>query len=146
MKTKLGKKVVLIQGAFEIINHGHVMALRRARSLGDFLIVVLNTNRSIRNYKKREPVLPWKHKKLILSELRCVDLVVAGPNFSPIKLLKKYDVDVYVITAEWLHTKAEEMAFMKAKGGRTFISRRYAGVVATSEIKRRLLEEARAGV
>jgi cytidyltransferase-like protein len=135
-------KVVLIQGAFEIINHGHVLALRRASQLGDKLIVALNTNQLIRKYKKREPVLPWAHKKLILENLRCVDKVVPAHKFSPLDLLKKYDVDVYVLTREWEAGKSEEIAYMKSKGRRVFFSRRYAGVVPTSEIKRRLLEEA----
>ncbi len=137
------KKVVLIQGAFEIVNHGHVLALRRAKQLGDILIVALNTNRLIKDYKDRQPVLPWQHKKVILESLRCVDLVVPAHNFSPLKLLKKHNVDVFVLTREWEHTKAEEIAYMKSKGGRVYFSRRYAGVVSTSEIKRRLLAEAK---
>lgn len=139
-------KVVLLQGAFDIINYGHVRALKRAKALGDYLIVALNTDQLLRQYKKREPVLPWKQKKVILEAIRWVDKVVPAHNFSPLSLLKKYKVDVYVLTKEWENTKNVEMEYMKKKGGKISFSPRYAGVVCTSEIKRRLLKEAQEGV
>lgn len=136
------KRVVLFQGAFEILNYGHVRALKRARSLGDYLIVALNTDALLRSYKKREPVLPWKHKKVILESIRYVDKVIPAHNFSPLSLLEKYDVDVYVLTREWESTKQKEISYMKSKGGKVFFSKRYNGVVPTSEIKKTLLKEA----
>ncbi len=138
-------KMVLIQGAFEILNYGHVRALKRARSLGDYLIVALNTNRLLKAYKKKDAVLPWRHKKVILEALRWVDKVVPAHNFSPLKLLKKHNVSVYVLTREWEATKTEEIAYMKAKGGKVSFSPRYKGVVATSDIKRILLNESKQG-
>lgn len=138
------RKVVLIQGAFEILNYGHVRAFKRARAMGTHLIVALNSNKLLKEYKKRDAVMPWKQKKVILEGIRYVDQVVEARNFSPMKLLKKYDVDVYVLTKEWELTKAEEIAYMKKKGGRISFSPRYAGVVCTSDIKRILLAEAKA--
>lgn len=139
------KKVVLFQGAWEIINYGHVRAFQRAKQLGDVLILALNTNKLLKEYKGRDAVLPWKHKATILRSIRWVDKVVPAHNFSPMELLKKYDVDVYVLTREWEDKHQAEIAWMKAKGGKVFFSRRYAGVVPTSEIKRRLLKEAQEG-
>jgi cytidyltransferase-like protein len=135
---------VLFQGTFEIINYGHVRAFRRAKSKGDYLIVALNTNRLVRSYKKREPVLPWSHKATIIRSIRFVDEVIPAHNFSPMALLKKIRPAVYVIGDEWIESKKEEIAFMHSIGGQVEIVPRYAGVVPTSEIKRRLLEEARA--
>lgn len=139
-------KVVLLQGAFEIINWGHIKAFQRAKKLGDILIVALNSNELIESYKKRKPVLPWYQKKFIIESCEFVDMVVKANEFSPMKLLKKYKVDVYVLTKEWKHTKAEEIAYMKSKGGKVSWSPRFKGVVPTSEIKRILLEEARDGM
>lgn len=135
------KRIVLFQGAFEIINYGHVRAFKRAKRLGDILIVALNTNRLLARYKGRKAVLPWSHKATILRSIKWIDKVVPAHDFSPMKLLKKYDVDVYVLTREWESKHAEEIAYMKAKGGKVSFSPRYAGVVATSDIKRILLEE-----
>jgi cytidyltransferase-like protein len=136
------KRVVLFQGAWEILNYGHVRAFRRAKQLGDVLILALNTNKLLRKYKGREPVLPWQHKATILRAIKYVDMVVPAHCASPLPLLKKYDADVFVLTREWEHAHADSIAYMKAKGGKVYFSRRYAGVVATSEIKRVLLLEA----
>lgn len=142
MKTRDGR-VVLFQGTFEILNYGHIRAFRRAKSEGDYLIVALNSNALVRSYKKREPVLPWRHKAHIIRSIRWVDEVIPAHNFSPMTLLIKIRPAVYVIGDEWIESKAEEIAFMGSIGGRIVIVPRYAGVIPTSEIKKRLLEEAK---
>jgi glycerol-3-phosphate cytidylyltransferase len=131
---------VLLQGAFDILNYGHIRAFKFAKAQGDYLIVALNTNELIRDYKGREPVMPWSQKRRIIEACRYVDRVVAAREFSPLKLLKRYQVDVYVLSREWEHTKAAEIAFMKQKGGRVCFSRRFYGV-STSAIKATLLKE-----
>jgi len=142
MKTYT-QKIVLLQGAFDILNWGHVKAFERAKTLGGTLIIALNTDELLRDYKKREPVIPWQQKKEILESIRWVDKVIPAPDFSPLSLLKEYDVDVYLLTKEWEETKAEEIAYMLAKGGEVNFSPRFEGVICTSEIKRRLLAEAK---
>jgi glycerol-3-phosphate cytidylyltransferase len=133
-------RIVLLQGAFDILNYGHVRAFKFAKSQGDYLIVALNTNELVRDYKGREAVVPWTQKRRIIEACRYVDRVVPAREFSPLKLLKRYQVDVYVLSREWEHTKAAEIAYMKQKGGRIFFSRRFHGV-STSAIKATLLKE-----
>lgn len=137
-------KIVLLQGAFDILNWGHVKAFERAKTLGDYLIIALNTDELLLQYKGRQAVIPWQQKKEILESIRFVDKVIPANKFSPLQLLKDYDVDVYLLTKEWEESKAEEIAYMLAKGGEVNFSPRFEGVICTSEIKRRLLEEARA--
>lgn len=131
---------MLLQGAFDILNYGHIRAFKFAKSQGDYLIVALNTNELIRDYKGREPVMPWSHKRSMIEACRYVDRVVPAREFSPLKLLKRYRVDVYVLSYEWEYTKAAEIAYMKQKGGRVCFSRRFEGV-STSAIKATLLKE-----
>jgi glycerol-3-phosphate cytidylyltransferase len=131
---------VLLQGAFDILNYGHIRAFKFAKAQGDYLIVALNTNELIREYKGREPVMPWSHKRRIIEACRYVDRVVPAREFSPLKLLKRYRVDVYVLSYEWEHTKTAEIAFIKQKGGRVCFSQRFRGV-STSAIKATLLKE-----
>ena len=131
---------MLLQGAFDILNYGHIRAFEFAKAQGDYLIVALNTNELIREYKGREPVVPWSQKRRIIEACRYVDKVVPAREFSPLKLLKRFQVDVYVLSYEWEHTKAAEIAFMKQKGGRVCFSRRFRGV-STSAIKATLLKE-----
>lgn len=146
LKRKDRMKLVLFQGAFEIINVGHIKAFEFAKKQGDYLLVAVNTNRLLKKYKGRDAVLPWIHKKRIIESLRTVDKVVPAKRFSPMGLLRKHRPAVYVIGSEWVDSKKDEIAFVKSYGGRIAISPRFRGIVPTSEIKRRLLDEARAGV
>lgn len=139
-KSSTGK-VVLLQGSFDILNWGHVKAFQRAKAQGDYLIVALNTNALIKRFKGRDAVLPWYQKKYIIESCRFVDKVVRATEFSPLALLKRYKVDVYVLTREWECTKKREIAYVKKKGGRVVYSPRFKGVISTSRIKEVLLRE-----
>lgn len=131
-------KIVLLQGAFELLHSGHVRAMKRAKGYGDFLIVAVNTPKLISEYKHRTPLLSYKDKKIIIQSIRYVDMVVSANHFSPLQLLKEYDVDVYMIAPEWLDTKQEEIAYMKAKGGEIRMCHNYKNVVRSSDIRRML--------
>lgn len=138
-------KKVLIQGAFEILNAGHVQVFKDCRAQGDYLIVALNTNELLEEYKGRAAVLPWQEKKLILEAIRWVDEVIPAPEFSPLRLLIEQDIDVYCLSREWESSKKVEMNYMREKGGRIHFTTDYP-VVRTREIKKTLLEEAKVGV
>lgn len=138
-------KTVLIQGAFEIINAGHIQVLRDCKKQGDCLIVALNTNELLEKYKKRQAVLPWEEKQIILSGIRWVDRVVPAPDFSPMRLLRDLEVDVYCLSKEWEYSKAKEIEYVLDKGGKIFYTTDYP-IVRTREIKARLLEEAHANL
>ena len=136
------KKVVFFQGTFDITNWGHVKAFQMCKSFGDFLIIGLNSDKLVKSYKHRDPVLPFYQKKFIIESFKYVDQVVKANNFSPMSLLKKYDVDVFCIGSEWVESKQKEIAWIKAKGGEIKIIPEFRGVVHTSTIKKILLEEA----
>lgn len=142
MKNKFGIKVVFFQGTFDIINWGHVKAFKMCKSYGTELIVGLNTDKLVKSYKHRKPVLPFYQKKFIIESFKYVDLVVPANNFSPLSILKEYDVDVYCIGSEWVESKQKEIAWIKAKGGEIKIIPEFRGVVRTSMIKKILLQEA----
>ena len=137
------KKVVYFGGAFDLINWGHIKALEMAKAQGDYLIVGLNSNELIKQYKKREAVLPWYQKAYILRHIRFVDKVVKVENFSPMSLLKKYNVDVYCLGDEWETTKEKEIRYMASKKGAVKFLPRFRGTVSTSQIKKILLDEAK---
>lgn len=139
------KKIVAVQGSYDLINWGHCRSLKLAKSYGDYLIVFLNSNKLLKSYKNREAVLPWYQKKFILESLKYVDKVIVANNFSPLKLLKKYKVDVYCLTKEWEFSKTKEIEYMKQKGGKIKFLPRFKGVVPTSMIKKILLQEAKDG-
>lgn len=137
------RRIVLIQGAFEILHVGHVRAFAYAKAQGDYLIVALNSNELIKQYKGRDAVMAWADKREILHGLRNVNEVVEATAFSPLALLEQHNVDVYMVADEWEHSKDVEKEYMLRKGGRVCVMPRFAES-STTEIKARLLAEARA--
>jgi rfaE bifunctional protein nucleotidyltransferase chain/domain len=72
-----GKKVVLANGCFDILHVGHIRYLEGARSLGDALVVAINSDRSVRALKgSGRPILTEDERVTLVSALRCVDHVV----------------------------------------------------------------------
>ncbi len=97
-----GKKVVFTNGCFDLIHAGHATYLDAARKLGDYLIVGLNFDDSVRRLKgKNRPLLKFRERALLLSYLIPVDLVVGFGDETPIKLIKKIRPDILVKGADY---------------------------------------------
>jgi len=135
-------KKVFFQGAFDILNYGHIRAIEAAKQQGDYLIIGLNTDELIRDYKNREVILPYEHRKVILEAIKWVDKVVPAREVSPLDLLRRLDIYVYIIGTEWKGTKMKEIAYMKSKGGQVVFTPRYKGTICSSDIRRRIAKQA----
>lgn len=73
---RAGKRVVLTNGAFDLIHVGHVRSMRHARALGDHLVVAVNSDESVRRAKgPQRPLFPQEERVEILASLECVDTV-----------------------------------------------------------------------
>lgn len=97
-----GKKVVFTNGCFDLIHAGHAVYLDAARKLGDYLIVGVNLDDSVRRLKgKGRPVLKFKERALLLSYLIPVDLVVGFGDDTPLRLIKKIRPDILVKGADY---------------------------------------------
>ncbi len=97
-----GKKVVFTNGCFDILHAGHVMYLERARQLGKFLVVGLNSNRSARKLKgPGRPINSERDRALVLSGLSCVDRITIFNEETPLKLIKMVRPHILVKGADW---------------------------------------------
>lgn len=90
-----GQKLVFTNGCFDIIHPGHISLLRSAKSLGDKLIVGLNSDKSIKRIK-RNPTNSQEARKEVLSAIGCVDEVIIFDEDTPYDLIKKLQPDVLV--------------------------------------------------
>lgn len=82
-KTKwTKKKSVLVGGCFDILHFGHLTFLQSAREEGDLLIVMLESDESIKAYKKREPVHTQEQRAQVLSALQFVDYIIPIPHLN----------------------------------------------------------------
>ena len=92
-----GGRIVFTNGCFDLLHPGHVSYLRAARSLGDALVIGLNSNASVRRLKgSSRPVVPEKDRAAVLEALESVDAVVIFAEDTPIRLMRELEPAVYV--------------------------------------------------
>ncbi|NBO70485.1 D-glycero-beta-D-manno-heptose 1-phosphate adenylyltransferase [bacterium] len=91
------KNIVFTNGCFDILHKGHVAYLQAAKSLGDILIVGMNTDASVQRLKGQDrPVNSLEDRAFVLSALRSVDYVVAFDEDTPLSLIQAILPDVLV--------------------------------------------------
>ena len=105
---RLGKRIVFTNGCFDVLHAGHVHYLERAKRLGDFLIVGLNSDRSTRKLKgSGRPINSEKDRARVLSALSCVDRVTVFDEDTPLELICTVRPHILVKGADWpLHSIA----------------------------------------
>lgn len=97
-----GLKVVFTNGVFDIIHRGHVEYLLKAKSLGDVLIVGLNSDASVRRIKgDKRPIVNQDDRAFVLSNLGIVDYVCLFGEDTPLQLISELVPDVLVKGADW---------------------------------------------
>lgn len=95
-------KKVITYGTFDLLHYGHINLLRRAKSLGDYLIVGLSTDEFNNKEKNKECYFNYENRKLLLDAVRYVDCVIPENNWEQkISDIQKYNIDVFVIGDDW---------------------------------------------
>ena len=113
-----GKRVVFTNGCFDILHVGHIRYLREAKSLGDILVVGLNSDASVRSLKPGRPVNREADRAEVLAALSFVDHVVMFNEKTPEKLIKKIRPDVLVKGGDWKVKDIVGGDFVKSIGGK----------------------------
>lgn len=110
-----GKTYVVTNGCFDILHVGHVRYLQKTKEFADYLIVMLNSDASVRALKgEGRPINNENDRAEILSALSCVDYVVLFDEKSPAKLLENIKPNVYTKGADYtLETLPEREVVMK---------------------------------
>jgi len=94
-------KRVLTYGTFDLLHHGHIRILRRAKELGDYLVVAVSTD-EFNEGKGKKAFHDYATRKEIVESIRFVDLVI--PEYSwdqKVDDIKKYSIDVVVMGDDW---------------------------------------------
>jgi rfaE bifunctional protein nucleotidyltransferase chain/domain len=114
------KKVVFTNGCFDIIHPGHVDYLCQARDLGDFLILGLNTDDSVKRLNKapNRPVNNEYARAAVLAGLACVDLIVFFNEDTPYELISYLSPDVLVKGNDYTIEQVVGHDVVQANGGK----------------------------
>jgi D-glycero-beta-D-manno-heptose 1-phosphate adenylyltransferase len=99
-----GKQVVFTNGCYDLLHPGHVRLLERARSLGDVLVLALNTDASVRQMKgSARPVVAEEDRAGLAASLQAVDAVTLFDEDTPRELIAALLPDILVKGADWDH-------------------------------------------
>lgn len=85
---------VFTTGVFDLFHVGHLKALRKARALGDRLIVGIHNDADTETYKRR-PVIPFAHRIEIVGAIDCVDEIIECKPVVPKSLYEEYGIDIH---------------------------------------------------
>ncbi len=115
-----GDRVVFTNGCFDLLHFGHVHYLAEARSLGQRLVIGLNSDHSVRRLKgPARPINDEMTRQAVLASLACVDLVVVFPDDTPYELIRILHPDVLVKGGDWLPEDIVGSDLLASYGGKT---------------------------
>ena len=114
----LGKKIVFTNGCFDILHPGHTRYLWAARQLGDYLVVAVNSDRSVREIKgEGRPVTCQHDRTEVLAALSFVDGIIVFDEDNPLKVIRHLMPDVLVKGGDWPEDKIIGADVVKGAGG-----------------------------
>ena len=94
-------KRVITYGTFDLLHYGHINLLKRAKALGDYLIVALSSD-EFNAIKGKKSFFPYEQRKTLLEAIRYVDLVIPEDTWEQkISDIKEYHIDVFVMGDDW---------------------------------------------
>jgi D-beta-D-heptose 7-phosphate kinase / D-beta-D-heptose 1-phosphate adenosyltransferase len=117
-----GRRIVFTNGCFDILHHGHVTYLQRAKALGDVLVVGVNADESIRRLKGPDrPINCLEDRLGVLAGLGCIDHVASFDENTPERLIKAVRPDIFVKGGDYTRDTLPEAALVEELGGRVVI-------------------------
>ena len=136
-------KRVLTYGTFDLLHFGHIRLLKRAKELGDYLIVAVSTD-SFNEIKGKKAYHNYETRKMMLEAVRYVDLVIPEANWEQkIDDVKNYNVDIVVMGSDW--AGSDKFDYLKKYCEVVYLPRTEG--ISTSQIKRDLkLQEPLSGI
>src|SRR3972149_9011872 len=115
------KTIVSLNGSFDLLHAGHLKIIYTASTLADVLIVALNTDSSIKEYKsKNRPIIPLEYRMQVMAALEFVSYVTYFEDTTPIKILDIIKPDIHVNGSEYGKDCIEKEVVEK-NGGKIFI-------------------------
>lgn len=135
-----GRRVVFTNGCFDLLHPGHTRYLEHAASLGDALIVALNSDRAVRELKgASRPILGEDERAEVMAALECVAYVTVFDDVSPFATISALEPDILVKGGDWGVDAIIGRDVVEAAGGQV-LSLPFVDGVSTSEIVTRILE------
>ena len=95
-------KRIITYGTFDLLHYGHIELLKRAKAMGDYLVVALSTDEFNWDSKQKKAYFSYEKRKQLLEAIRYVDLVIPEENWEQkVTDIKKYHIDTFVMGDDW---------------------------------------------
>jgi rfaE bifunctional protein nucleotidyltransferase chain/domain len=136
-----GRRIAFTNGCFDLLHPGHIRSLEQARSLGDALVVAVNSDRSVREMKGPDrPLVSEEQRARVLAALAAVDWVVIFDDPTPRRLIAALLPDILVKGGDWGEGEIVGREEVEAAGGEVVRVPVESGY-STTEIIRRIREQ-----
>ena len=136
-EKKKGKRVVFTNGCFDLLHAGHVKYLQKARSLGDLLVLGLNSDASVRRLKgEKRPLIGEEERSHLLAALDCIDYVVIFDEDTPLQLIESLRPLVLVKGGDYIPEGVVGRELVESYGGRVELVEFVDGKSSTNIIER----------
>ena len=129
-----GKTVVYTSGTFDMLHANHLKMIEYARSLGDILIIGVNTDELVASYKS-QPIIPFEERIALIKALKYPDIVIPQKSLNHTDKVKKLHFDIFVVGDDWVgkYDYLEEL-------GVTVVYFPYGEGISSSALKNRIWE------
>ncbi len=132
------KKLVFTNGCFDILHRGHVEYLKQAKSLGDYLVIGLNSDLSVKKIKgDLRPINNEKDRAYVLNNLKMVNAVVIFSEDTPYNIIKEIIPDLLVKGGDWSEENIVGSDIVKKAGGKV-VSLKYVDDYSTTSTVNKL--------
>ncbi|RIL77320.1 glycerol-3-phosphate cytidylyltransferase [Staphylococcus cohnii] len=129
-------KRVITYGTYDLLHYGHIELLRRAREMGDYLVVALSTD-EFNRIKNKKSYYNYEQRKMMLESIRYVDLVITESGWGQKEIdIDRYEIDTFVMGHDW----EGEFDFLKDKCEVIYLNRTEG--ISTTKIKKELYGDA----
>ena len=126
---KQGKVIVFTNGCFDIVHAGHVDYMEKARSLGDVLVVGVNSDASVKRIKgDKRPIVDLDYRLRLLEGLSAIDYLCVFEEDTPLELIKDVVPSVLVKGEDWKEKGVVGEDFVKAYGGKVELIKLLPGI------------------
>jgi len=141
LKDKYGKATVYTGGTFDLLHRGHINIFKKAKEIGNYLIVAVSTNKLIRTYKSYDPILNYRERAAIVEAVRYVDKVVKQTMLFDVDQFNKLGADIFIVGDDWANRNdiPDGLRWLKEHDKVLFVP--YTKKLSTTYIKRKIIKQ-----
>jgi len=139
---KQNKTIVTTNGSFDILHYAHVNLLEKTKEEGEVLIVLLNSDNSVKRFKgETRPIVPENERAKMLASLECVDYVVIFEQDEPLELLKIIKPNVHIKGGSFILERIKKEQELLSQWGGRFKNFELEEGFSTTDIIKKVLEK-----